>query len=152
MKKLALALLLTAACRTTTVRPAPPPSAASGGGTGADAPRAAADAFLRAVQNEDLQALGSVWGTADGAARDLMPRIDMERRAIVMMRCFRHDSYRVQSDSPTAGGGRLLSVELARGNERRVSNFTVVPGKERRWYVQNAQVETLQEWCGMGSR
>lgn len=152
MKKLALVLLLTAACRSTTVRPAPTPSAASGGGTGADAPRAAADAFLRAVRNEDLQALGAVWGTADGAARDLMPRNDMERRAIVMMRCFRHDSYRVQSDAPATDGGRLLAVELSRGTDRRYSNFTIVPGKERRWYVQNAQVETLQDWCGVPAR
>lgn len=150
MKKLALVLLLAAACRSTSVRPSPPPSGGAGSGTGAEAPRAAADAFLRAVRNEDLQALGAVWGTADGAARDLMPRNDMERRAIVMMRCFRHDSYKVQQESPVAAGGRMLAIELTRGADRRVSSFTVVPGKDRRWYVQNAQVETLQEWCAVG--
>lgn len=150
MKKLALVLLLAAACRSN-VQSSPQPSAGSsnaGAGVGASTPRGAVDAFLRSVKQEDLQAMGAVWGTKEGAARDLMPRADLERRELVMMRCFRHDSYQVKHDAQGAAGTRVLAVELVRPTERRTTNFTAVLGKDSRWFVLEAQVDPVREWCG----
>ena len=104
--------------------------------------------FLRSVKMEDLQAMGSIWGTKDGAARDLMPRADLEKRELVMMRCFRHDTYRLVHEAQGAAGTQVLAVELARPSERRTTNFTAVRGKGERWYVQDAQIEPVREWCG----
>jgi hypothetical protein len=77
-----------------------------------------------------------------------MPRADLERRELVMMRCFRHDTYRITHEAQGAGGTQVLAVELARPSERRSTNFTAVRGKGERWYVQDAQIEPVREWCG----
>ncbi len=148
MKKLALVLLIAvAACRTgSNAPPSTTPATTGGANTGAESPRTAVDAFLRAVRTEDLQAMGAVWGTKDGAARDQMERTELERREIVMMCLFKHDSYRVVHEGPSAGGKRQVDVELTRGTERRTTGFITVAGGNR-WYVEVAQVDPVRDWC-----
>jgi hypothetical protein len=144
VKKLALLLLLAAACRQPT-RTAPAAAGSTGGALAT--PRAAVEAFLQAVHTEDLQAMGAVWGTADGPAREQMDRDTMEKREVVMMCYFRHDTFRIAGETPAAGGVRNFTVELRRGNEQRTTTVTVIPARRGGWYVQKVDIEPVNDWC-----
>jgi hypothetical protein len=143
VKKLALLLLLAAACRQPS-RTAPAAAGSSGGALAT--PRAAVEAFLQAVRTEDLQAMGAVWGTADGPAREQMDRDTMEKREVVMMCYFRHDAFRIAGETPAASA-RNLVVELKRGKEQRTTTFTVIPARRGGWYVQKVDIEPVGDWC-----
>ena len=62
--------------------------------------RPALDAFLSAIRAKDLQALGANWGDKDGAIRDSkrISRDELEKRELLLMCYFSHDSYTVLSD------------------------------------------------------
>src|SRR5689334_13891123 len=111
-----MGLLLAGACtRTVSV----PESSATQG------PRPALAEFLASVRSQDLQAMSGAWGDRDGAVRDnkKMSREEMEQRELLLMCYFKHDSYRVLSDSPGTNGERILSVELTKGTLKRTTNF-----------------------------
>ncbi len=123
-------LLFAAACHhTTTVETAVTPSHSTSTEAGAT-PRSALDAFLAAVKTQDLQAMSLAWGDKNGPVRDsnTMPRSDMEQREVYLMRCFRHDSYRVLGEVPAANAERQIQVELTRGTGKRATDFFVVKG------------------------
>ncbi|HEY0997752.1 MAG TPA: hypothetical protein VGD77_17315 [Gemmatimonadaceae bacterium] len=144
VKKLMLALLVLAgACTTRTVASTPQPASAGG----ATSPRAAASAFLSAVRQQDLGALGLVWGTATGPARNTMPTTELEMRGTVMMRFLRHETAQVVDDSPATGGQRLLRVELTCGVNKGQTTLTAVPTAEGRWYILSADLESARDLC-----
>ena len=155
MRKLLIGLLLMAACTTrTTVTPpvtvaaGTTGSAGTAGATGSAAPRAALYAFLSAIRAKDLQALGAVWGDKNGAIRDTkrISREEVEQRELLLMCYFSHDSFKVLSDSPAAGGERVMNVTLTKGTLSRTTNFYLVSG-ENRWYVRSADVEPVRDLC-----
>lgn len=140
MRKLLVVLLLAGACRTHTVEVSPTSQEAG--------PRPALAAFLSSVRSQDLQAMSAVWGDKDGPVRDnkKMSREDMERRELILMCYFRHDSYRVLGDTPGTNGERILQVELTKGTLKRTTNFYVVRGGDR-WYVRSADMEPVRDLC-----
>jgi hypothetical protein len=151
MKKLAIALVLVAACRSggpqpaVSVRPAGAPLGnAAGGATSA---RAAVAGFLAAARNEDLQAMALVWGTAAGPARNTIPREELEKRELIMMCFLRHDRYQLVSDAGSTAGQRRIEAELEQGMLIRTTAFTVVPAGDGRWYVQSFDMEALRDFC-----
>ncbi|MEO6526455.1 MAG: hypothetical protein ABIP93_07515 [Gemmatimonadaceae bacterium] len=142
MRKLLIGLLLMVACTTrSTVIPATT-------GAGSAGPRSALDAFLSAIRAKDLQALGAVWGDKDGAIRDTkrLSREEVEKRELLLMCYFSHESFKVLSDSPAPGGERVMAVTLTKGTLQRTTNFYLVSG-ENRWYVRNADVEPVRDLC-----
>ncbi len=144
-KSLLIGALTLAACsHQTQVLPSP----ASSGAAGSAAARPAVDAFLAAVHSQDLQAMSAVWGDKEGPVRESkhISRDDVEKREVVMMRCFRHDSYRVLGNSPAADGERVFQVELTRGTLRRTTNFYVTRGADR-YYVRTADMEPVRDLC-----
>ena len=145
MRKLLIGLLLLAACKTsTTETPATGPTTA----TGASGARPALDAFLAAIRAKDLQALGAAWGDKNGAIRDSkrISRDELEKRELVLMCYFNHDSYKVLDDVPVAGGERRMSVALTRGTLTRTTDFFLVSGPER-WYVRTAGMDPVRDLC-----
>lgn len=143
MKKLLIGLLLVASCRTQTVETRPLPAPA-----GATAARPALDAFLAAIRAKDLQALGAAWGDKSGAIRDndRISRDELEKRELVLMCYFNHDSYEVLSDEPVAGGERRMSVKLTKGTVSRTTDFFLTSGPDR-WYVRSADMEPVRDLC-----
>jgi hypothetical protein len=127
----------------------PPATTASpgSGATGAATAREAVTAFMTAAKAEDLQALAAVWGTTDGSVRDQLSRSELEMREIYIMKCLRHDKYEVISDATAGSGGRVIAVQVTKGNLTRSTNFTVVPGPQNRWYVFNLELEKLNDIC-----
>ena len=153
MKKLLLtSLLLASACKSRTTEvmvPAPAPVAASNA-PGAATARAALDAFIGAVRAQDLQAMSAIWGNKDGPARDskVFSREEMEQRELYLVRCLKHDRFRVLGESPAADNERVFSVELVRGTLTRVTDFYTARGADR-WYVRTANMESVRDLCSM---
>ena len=148
MKKLIMAVVLVAACRTsppvvvsTAARPA------TGNATGGADALGAIRAFMAAAKQQDLQALGGVWGNANGPARDAISREELEKRELIMMRCLRHDRYDIAGEAPNPGGSRAMVVNLTYRDVSRSTNFVVVRGPANRWYVEKFDLDPLQGIC-----
>lgn len=150
MKKLiGIAALLLAACQPKTQVGSPTPSAggAPTGGVGAATAPAALTSFMTAAKSEDLQAIGSIWGTPDGPAREAMSRSELEMRSYYIVKCLRHDRFAVLSESNAAGGRRVMSVQVTKGALTKSTNFTLVPGPQGRWFVEKVDLEPLTQIC-----
>jgi hypothetical protein len=151
VKKLIMAVALLCACHSS-----PPPSTSvqpvlSGNQTGAPDGIAAIRTFLAAAKQQDLQAMGAIWGTAKGPARDQMDRAYMEKAELIMACYLKHDRYEIAGDAPNPGGTRAVVVNLSLGDLKRATTFQVVQGPARRWYVQDVDVKALQEFCARRS-
>jgi hypothetical protein len=146
VKKLLIGFLLLAAC---TTRSTVIPATRGGSGTvSASSARPALDAFLAAIRSKDLQALGANWGDKDGPIRD-SKRISMdelEKRELLLMCYFSHDSYTVLDDQAAAGGERKLTVRLTKGTLSRTTDFLLASAPER-WYVRSGNVEPVRDLC-----
>ena len=144
MKKLLIGFLLLTACTTrTTERPVTVASAPVASGA-----RPALDAFLSAIRSKDLQALGANWGDKNGAIRDSkrISRDELEKRELVLMCYFNHDSYTVLNDEPVAGGERKMTVRLTRGTTTRTTDFFLTSTADR-WFVRTANMEPVRDLC-----
>ena len=147
MKKLITSLALLAACRSTPPATVAPTPVLRGSQTGADDPIMAIRGFLTAAKATDLQAMGALWGNAQGPARDQYPRDELEKREFIMMCYLKHDRYDVLGDAPNPGGARSVIVNLALGELSKSTNFQVVRGPANRWYVQDVDLKPLQDFC-----
>lgn len=152
MKKLITmmaALALQAACHSAPASTTPTPASAGGSGTATGAADAvgAVRAFMTAAKAQDLQALGAIWGDANGPARDAISRDELEKRELIMLKCLRYDRYAIVGDAPSEGGSRTLVVNVTYKNLSPSTNFTVVRGPANRWYVQVVDLEQLQKIC-----
>ena len=143
-------LALVAACHSAPPSTQPSPSTGSGSSvTGAADAASAVRGYLKSVEQQDLPAMGAVWGSPDGPARDLLPQQELYQREIVMMCTLKHDRYDIVGEAPNAGGGRSIVVNLFSGSESHPHTFDVVPGPGGRWYVKAVDVKTLTT-CGKG--
>ena len=148
MKKLIMSLVLVGACQSSpppTTRPAT--VVTIGSGSGAPDPVSAIRGFLNAAKEPDLQAMSVLFGDTQGAARDGLPREELEKRELIMARCLRNDRYDILSDASAPGGGRTFSVSLQYKELTRSSSFQVVKGPSNRWYVQKFDLGALNDIC-----
>ena len=117
--------------------------------TGAPTARDAATMFVAAATAQDLQAMGAVWGTDKGAARDNMDRQELDRRLIILQPCYASDRAQVLDETigstPTQ---RNVRIQLTRANRTKLLQFRVVRGPSNRWYVEDANYEAVQtDFC-----
>jgi hypothetical protein len=152
-KLLLVGLLFAGACKSRTVEvpinTAPTPAPVAGNSAaGAASPRLAIDAFLGAVRAQDLQAMSGVWGDKNGPVRDTkaFSREEMEQRELILIRCLKHDSFRVLGDSPALDGERLMRVELVRGTVAKSTDFSLARGGDR-WYVRTVALDPVKDLC-----
>ena len=116
---------------------------------GAADSRAAVESFLRAAKAQDLDAMSVIWGTERGPVRDqsdVMNRQQREQRQLVMMCYLNHDRYQIVSETQ-GETSRTLAVRLTRGSLSRTTNFVTVRGRDGRWYVQEAALQPLTDFC-----
>ncbi|HMA25353.1 MAG: hypothetical protein ACM37U_14145 [Gemmatimonas sp.] len=147
MKKLITTFVLLAACHSTTVTTTNSPVVLRGSQTGATDAATAIRGFLSAAKQADLQAMGALWGSAQGPARDMLPREELEKRELVMMCHLKHDRFDVLGDAPNPGGTRAVIVSLTLGDLTKSTNFQVVRAGNGRWYVQDVDLKPLQDFC-----
>ena len=117
--------------------------------TGAPNSRDAALMFLSAAKAQDLQAMGAVWGSAQGASRDNMDREQLDRRLLILQPCYVADRSQIIEESmgstPTE---RRVRLQLTRGSRTKNIEFKVVRGPSNRWYVEDVNYEALQaDFC-----
>ena len=115
--------------------------------TGAAAPRLAVEQFMGAVASQDLQAMSVVWGTEKGAARDQLDRADLDKRLIMIQRCYTHEKFAIGEETPAPNGRRYVKVTVTRGRKSKTPTFELVKGPSDRWYVQDADFDVMQEMC-----
>ena len=148
MKKLIATVALLCACSS-----APPPTPAptpviSGNQTGANDAVAAIRGFLGAAKAQDIQALGALWGDAQGPARDRMDRVEAERRELIMACYLKHDRYDIIGDAPNPGGTRAMVVNMTLGDITRSATFQVVQGPGRRCRTDRPRARSSEQWSG----
>ncbi|MDE3054132.1 MAG: hypothetical protein KGJ70_09620 [Gemmatimonadota bacterium] len=134
MRKLIIGLALAAGCRTAA------PMAGSGSQppgnvTGATTEHAAIDQFMAAITAQDVQALGGIWGTKDGPAREQMSGDQLQERELIMFCYFKHNSYDIVSDAPSLNGDRTFAVLVKFGPISHTGQFQVTRAKDGRFYV-----------------
>ena len=117
------------------------------GGSGAPTARDAVVSFLAAAKAQDTDAFARAWGSASGPALGTWSREEREQRAFILMKCLRHDRYRILNEMPSTSGERILSVELNLRDLTASSDFTAVQGPGARWYVLGFKPEDLQAIC-----
>ena len=129
VKKLitAVVVLCAAACSSSSsvTKTAPTPASGpvvSGNQTGAADPVLAIRGFLSAAKSQDIQALGALWGDAQGPARDRMERSEAEKRELIMACYLKHDRYDIVGDAPNPGGTRAI---VTRRNRYRATSSGV---------------------------
>ncbi|HVB30434.1 MAG TPA: hypothetical protein VNE60_02790 [Gemmatimonadaceae bacterium] len=150
MRKLIIGLALVAGCSSGgTMRGNPAPLVPSND-TGALNPDAAVNQFMAAVKAEDLQAMGAIWGTPDGPARDQMSQDVLQQRELIMLCYLKHDSYKILGDAPSMDNTRALSVDVTRKERTHATTFTAVRGKNGRWYVEAVDIQPLTDFCAKG--
>jgi hypothetical protein len=140
-KVLFAVLALALACR---------PQQPAGPQSGASSARAAVDGILSALRAGDIQTVSTMWGTTRGPARDdnRFERAELERRIVLMTRCFNHDSYNVVGQVAGENGGQGFEVDLRRGRTTRRTRLNAVKGdKSERWYVDNLDIDSVKDFC-----
>jgi hypothetical protein len=119
--------------------------------TGAPTARDAASMFMGAVKSQDLQAMGAVWGSEQGAARDHMEREELDKRLVLLQQCYDHDRFQLLEESIGQEGTRQVRVQVTRGTRTRTPNFKLIQGPSDRWYVADTDFPTVQEFCRPGN-
>lgn len=113
---------------------------------GAVAPSAAVEDFLRFAGENNYRGMGWVFGTREGPLFRLYPAAEVERRMYGLASALRHDGFIVGNSNqvPGRGDGALrFDVVITRGSRNVRVPFIVVAGPERRWYVEQLDVEAV---------
>ncbi len=124
------------------------PAMPTGSVTGAATPRDAVVAFMAAIKAEDLQALGGIWGTKNGPARDAMSTDVLQKRELTML-CFLHfDSYRIVAEAPAMHDERTYAVELKYQKLEHTGQFDVGRASDDRYYVFSVvNFDEFKDFC-----
>lgn len=117
---------------------------------GAPTPRDAATMFLGAVKSQDLQAMGAIWGSEQGAARDHMERAELDKRLILLQQCYDHDRAQILDEGIGSERDRTVRIQITRGNRTKTPQFKIIRGPSNRWYVADTDFPTMQEFCRPG--
>jgi hypothetical protein len=143
---LLMAMIALAGCARTTTTPAAGSGALNVPGSATAV--AAVEDFMKAVKAQDLQQMGTIWGTEKGPARDLMKRDELEKRLVIIQCLLSHDSWSfAEQGRLEAGRSRNFSIDIRKGNSRARTTFTTVQGPGQRWYLENVDVTPLKEFC-----
>lgn len=125
------------------------PAMPSGNVTGAESAHAAIEAFMAAIASEDLQAMGAIWGTANGPARSQMGNDELQKRELTMICFLHHDSYKILTDAPTIDNLRTYTVSLKYKSLEHAGQFNVGRASDGRYYVFSVvNIQEFQDFCG----
>jgi len=122
-------------------------TAGSNGLAGAPDATSAVRGFMAAAKLQSMQSLSLWWGDSHGPTRESIPKDELEKRELIMLRCLKHDRYEVVGDAPTTGGSRDVVVSMKYRDSESTTHLTVVAGPHSRWYVQNVDLKPLQSVC-----
>jgi hypothetical protein len=145
VRKILAALLLVASTACRTVQP-PQAGGAQAGAGAADAP-AAVERFLGAARASDVHAMAAVFGTGEGSIASRDPAADVEKRMRALQCYLTHDASRLMGATPGPSQKQVVLVELRQRELTRQTRFTVVPGPQRRWFVESFDINAVSDFC-----
>ena len=123
----------------------------AGGGSadgGAVSSTGAVQEFLAAARGGDVRTMATLFGTSNGSINAREDANDVEKRMRSLQCYLTHDAARVTDDLPApSGAGRRVTVELRQRNLTRRTDFTVVPGPHRRWFVESFDIQAVADLC-----
>ena len=70
----------------------------------------------------------------------------MEQRELYLIRCLKHDTFRVLGDSPALDGERIIRVELVRGTVAKSTDFSLARSGDR-WFVRTFALDPVKDLC-----
>jgi hypothetical protein len=96
--------------------------------------------------------MSAVWGTDKGPIRDQkrLSAEDLEKRELLMQCYLNHDAAEILGETAVPKNGRAFTVELRQKSLTRRTTFTTVKGPSERWYVLEADISPLSEFCRNG--
>ncbi|WP_461412512.1 hypothetical protein [Gemmatimonas sp.] len=150
------ATLLTSACARQMVSTesslpgaAVPSAGAAPSTVGGVSGRSTVEAFLAAVNAQDLQAMSGLWGNSKGLARDQLKREELEKRLIIMQCLMQHEKAVFPEERPRlqTGGRQEFIVTLSKGKNTANTAITTVQGPSGRWLVEDVDVTKLRDFC-----
>jgi hypothetical protein len=104
-------------------------------------PAAAVEAFLAAVNANDLASMGQRWGTDRGPAANWMDREVLHQRLTVIQSLLVHERFAIEpGNAPAAPNKPVLHVRLFRHGCQPVVPFTMVQHRGG-WLVENVALE-----------
>jgi hypothetical protein len=152
VRKLIIGLALAAGCHSAASMPAAtatePVVRSSGSQTGAATARGAITEFMAAIKDQDLQALGAIWGDKDGPARDRFSQDDLQKRELIMFCYLKHDSFAVLGDAPSLNANRTYAVQVKSGPITHTAQMVVTRTSNGRYYVQSVpNIQVFEDVC-----
>jgi hypothetical protein len=102
--------------------------------------------FLAAVKANDIQRMGTLWGTERGPAGSWMKAEELKMRLTVIQRYLVHDGYRILEGPMLVPGHedqRTFRVELQRQQCNVVANFDLKRTGGGGWVVSDPHLESL---------
>ncbi len=119
--------------------------AAPAGPTGAPAPAAAVERFLRLADAKNYREMGLVFGTKDGTIYRLDPARQVEQRMFAIAEILKHERFTVVREEQIPGriGEAIrMTVNLTNGRQRTEVPFTVVRFGGS-WLVEQVDLERI---------
>lgn len=103
------------------------------------------ETFLNAVNANDLETLGRLFGTADGTVWDRDPRKDTEKRMFAIASVLRHEDYRIEGAEIVPGRGENVTrvrVRMVIDGRAIPVPFTLVRHRDD-WLVEQIGIEQV---------
>ena len=130
-------LILLAACGARNPVPAGP--------SGAAAPAAAVERFLRLVEAKNYREMGLVFGNKDGNIYRIDPARQVEQRMFAIASILEHESFSIANEEQIPGrfGEAVrMTVNLTHGRQRKQVPFTAVRSGST-WLVEQVDLERI---------
>jgi hypothetical protein len=120
--------------------------------TGVATPQEAIATFLSGARAENIKAMETVWGTAEGPAIANHPRPEVEQMLFYNMKCLRNDSYRLLDEPVTVNDQLVFSVVLQRGDVAVTTRVTTALDRAHgKWFVASFDPSPVSQLCSMKS-
>lgn len=138
----ALVLVLAVAACAGAAQPAPHSAAAP-----AMAPALTVERFLRAANQNDLDTMGSLFGTRDGPVTRVWSTKEVDDRMFLLASLLRHDDYTIVGEQVVPGRRAeatqfIVRLDLRDGTSPSVP-FTLVRSKQEQWMVEIIGLERI---------
>jgi hypothetical protein len=108
-------------------------------------PGVVVEQFLRAVNANDLEAMGRLFGTRNGSVTRIDPRANVEQRMFALASVLRHESFAVEQNRAVPGRSQeavQIVVRMHIGERHLPVPFTLVQSRDG-WVVEQIGIEVI---------
>jgi hypothetical protein len=114
-------------------------------------PAIVVEQFLGAVNAQNYQRMGNLFGTKDGPIAQRDPKEDVEKQMFLLSTILRHEDYSVEGEQPVPGRlgeATQLNVALTMNQKKVMVPFVVVRSKGDKSLVECIEIENVTNPSG----